>query len=777
MPAAAAPAVKTLCALCGLDAGLSPIVEADRRFCCPGCQSVYAVLRQSGQSLEFAAPAPAGAEAGEILELALTVDGMWCTSCAWLLERALRAERGVLRADALFTSDLVKVSFYPRYLPPARIRERIAQLGYRVSGQAAPDRYRSAQRDLHLRLGVAGFLWLNVMTLSMIFYVGYFEPVAPSMNRYIPLLLAALTAPAVFYSAWPVLRAAAAGLREGVLRMEALLSLGILAAYGYSTALAFAGGTHYYFDTACAIITFVLGGKLIEAGAKERTARAVALLHQMMPRKARLAGDGERERFVAVEQLAPGDCFFVKPGERIPADGIVDGGQSLVDESVITGESRPLARGPGDPVVGGSLATSGALTVRATQPAGRGTLHDMIQTVERALNSRSRIERTVDRVARAFVPAVMLIAAAAFLYWRHDPSQALINSISVLVIACPCALGLATPLAISAAVGAASRHGILINHADVFENASGIDTVVFDKTGTVTEGRFRMVHFASAGASEREALERIAPLEAASEHPLARAVLDRAAELGIPSPPPAGGVERVPGQGLRRGDIFVGSAQLAGAVPDSKALDWQRQGLTTLYAGWGGQVRATFALGDRIRQDAPSVFAALHRQGLDTAILSGDAVATTAAAAGVLGARRFQAEVTPDGKLAHLAALQATGRRVAMIGDGINDAPALAAANLGIAMGTGAALAMEAAPVVLMTPSLESVPAVFDLAAQTIRAVRRNLFWAFIYNTAGISLAVAGILNPILAAGAMLLSSLSVTIQSARLGRWQPPSG
>lgn len=801
------------CSLCGLPAGSTVYKGAfdgiDKLFCCHGCLHVYTILRESGALAEGVDPRdtdlfrkslqaglisrPDGAETeaepeGEAMELALQVDGMWCASCGWLIEHMLLREKGVVSAEVLFTSDLVKVRYLPQRMPPGRIQERIERLGYRASdykpgAERADD---GRRRDLQLRLGVAGFVWMNVMTLSSVFYVSYFEAIADSMRAYLPWVLMVLTAPAVFYSAWPVLRLAGLGLREGVLRMEALLSLGILAAYGFSVAQAFAGGPHFYFDTACAIITFVLIGKLLEAGAKERAARAVTLLHRMMPRKARMMDADGRERWVAVERLARGAAFVVKPGERVPADGRVSKGRSLLDESVITGESRPVERVPGDPIVGGSLNVSGVLTVTAAEVGEDGTLQRMIRAVELALASRARVERRVDRVTAIFIPAVLALAVATFVGWRYfggaDNSTALLQAIAVLVVACPCALGIATPLAISSAISAASRHGILINNADVWETVDGIRTVVFDKTGTVTSGEFRMVR--CAGLPEETVLQWVGPVEVMSEHPLARAIVDRAVELRL-SFQPSPDVLRYDGMGVSGSvlgqEVFAGNARLAllfaGRIPgglSSAAEGWQKEGLSAVYVGWGGEVRAVICCGDAIRSDAREAFRALRAKGLQTLVLSGDATATTAAVSREVGATTFEAEVLPEGKAEFIRRLQVSRGAVAMVGDGVNDAPALAQATLGIALGSGAALAMQAAPVVLMTSSLRRVGDTFDLAARTVATVRRNLFWAFAYNVAGISLAVMGVLTPLWAAGAMIISSISVIVQSARLARWEP---
>lgn len=808
----AAPAMTGLhCQLCGLPPGTTvykgQFDGLEKLFCCHGCLHVFTILRESGalqpgvdprdtelfrRSLEAGLVSQTEKEApaeelGEALELALQVEGMWCASCAWLIEHMLRKEGGVLAAEVLFASDLVKVRYLPQRMPPGRIRERIERLGYKVS-EYKPGAERAddgRQRDLQLRLGVAGFVWMNVMTLSSVFYVSYFESIADSMRSYLPWVLTALTAPAVFYSAWPILRLAGIGLRERVLRMEALLALGILAAYSFSVFQAFAGGNHFYFDTACAIITFVLIGKLLEAGAKARAARAVTLLHRMMPRKARVM-DGARERWVAMEQLETGTAFVVKPGERSPADGIIAAGRSLVDESVITGESRPLERKPGDVLVGGSMNISGVLTVTASQVGEDGTLARMIRAVERALASRARVERRVDRVTAIFIPVVLALAVATFLGWRYaggEPVQtAMLHAIAVLVIACPCALGIATPLAISSAVAAASRHGILINNADVWETVDSVGTVVFDKTGTVTAGEFRMLR--SSGLAETELLRHVAPIEVMSEHPLGRAIVDRAVGLGMRFEP-GKDVLRYEGMGISGGvdgeEVFAGNQRLAllmaGRIPAilaTAAETWQHEGLSAVYVGWGGEVRGVLCCGDEIRPEARGAIGALKKKGLQTVILSGDSAGTTAAVSRKVAADCFEAEVLPEAKAEFIRRLQTARGAVAMVGDGVNDAPALAQATLGIAMGSGAALAMQAAPVVLMTPTLRRVGDTFELAERTVRTVRRNLFWAFAYNVAGITLAMAGVITPLWAAGAMIVSSVSVIVQSARLARWEP---
>ncbi len=783
------------CTLCGLDSGSSA-------FCCAGCENVYAILMESGvlasgqnfrdtplfqESLRLGLisnPAREDARAippdAETREQVFHLTGMWCTACGWLIEHSLTGVYGVRSAEVLFASDLLKVRYCPQYLPPGRIGERVARLGYRAEEYRGPQAATDAERNgLLLRVGIACFLWMNVMTFSLVLYASYFQHVTASFRHYIPFVLLALATPAVFYCAAPVLRIAWKGARLGVLRMESLLALGILTTYGYSAARAFSGNPHVYFDTVCALVALVLAGKLIERGAKERSARAVTLLYRLMPNKARLLVEG-RERFVSVEALEAGALFRVKSGERIPADGVVVEGCSHADESVLTGESAPRPKAPGDPVVCGSLNTGGVLEIRATRVGDQSTLARMVRTVEQAAGGRTRIERAVDRIARFFIPAVLALAMATFAGWTlrtGQPAEALMHAISVLVIACPCALGIATPLALAAAVAAAARRGILVSDARVLETIHKVDLVVMDKTGTATEGVFTLLE--TAGDLSRMAA--LAALEARSEHPIGKAIVRHA---GAAEPMDVRDVTVHTGMGIsgRIGATryFIGNRALVELVgqairlpaPDA-ALDATSGAVPhsgpQVYFGWDGAVRGWMRFGDRVRPEAAALCAELRRRGIRTVLLSGDSRAATAAVARAMGADEWHAEATPEDKIETLRRYQRGGSVVAMLGDGVNDAPSLAQADLGIALASGADIAMHAAPLVLMNNSLAAVTETLDLARRTFRIVRQNLFWAFVYNLAGISLAVAGVLNPILAAAAMVLSSVSVIANSRRL--------
>jgi heavy metal translocating P-type ATPase len=772
------------CTLCGLPSG-------EAAFCCAGCENVYAILLESGvaasgqnfrdtelfrQSLKLGLISTGAEAAGqrpvpldaETREAVFHIGGMWCNSCGWLIEHALTKVRGIAAAEVMFASDLLKVRYCPQYVPRERIVERVASLGYRAAEYTGTSAPADAERkDLLLRVGIAAFLSMNVMTFSLVVYASYFEPITAGYGRYIPFLLMALATPSVFYCAAPVLRIAWAGARAGVLRMESLLAMGILMAYGYSVVQTFRGDNRVYFDTACAIVTLVLTGKVIERGAKQRAMRALTLLHRLMPSKARLMQDG-RERFVSVEALQPGAIFRVKSGERLPADGVVVEGRSHADESVLTGESAPVPKTVGDSVVSGSINTGGVLEVRATRVGAESTLARIVRTVEQAAASRTKMERSVDRVARLFIPAVLALAAITFAAWQihtGKPGTALMHAIAVLVIACPCALGIATPLALSAAVAAAARRGILVSDTRVLETIRGVHMVILDKTGTATRGEFALLE--SAGDTSR--LAELAAVEAWSEHPIAKAMAGEAAGL-----PPAQDVTVFPGRGIA-GSVngtryFLGNGALVEELA-AKSAEFPQLAGSLVYFGWDGQVRGALSFGDRVRPEAAALCADLRRRGIRTMLLSGDTRDSTAGIAGQIGADEWIAEALPERKVAIIGELQRQGTVVAMIGDGVNDAPSLAQADLGIALGSGADIAMQAAPLVLMGRSLAAVSETLDLARRTFSIVRQNLFWAFAYNVVGITLAMAGVLNPIMAAAAMVLSSLSVIGNSRRLAK------
>ncbi len=798
-----AAATELLCDLCGLDCGEQPYRQAQWHFCCLGCLNVYSILEESGvlasgidiretdlfrRSLELglistgggvprrkppsAGDAPTGQEVTE--ERLFHLSGLWCSACAWLIEHTLTKQRGVVSAEVYFVSDLLKLRYQPQYFPPSRVAELLHPLGYKAS-EYTPERSvaEEERKDLLMRMGVAAFLWVNVMGLNLSVYLGAFDSMPIAVKPYLPFVVMVLTLPVLLYSARPVFRLAWIGVRNRTLRMESLLSLGILSAFLYSVAESIRGGVHIYFDISCAITALVLIGKVIEQGAKHRAAKTIASLHRMLPTKVRFL-EGGKERFAPVDLLRADDRFLVKAGERIPADGVVVDGASEADESLLTGESEPVAKQAGDAVVAGSLNLSGVLQVRATTVGASSTIAQIVAAVERALSSRSELERKVDRVSRVFVPAVMILALAVSAFWALSglPAlDALLRSVTILVIACPCALGIGAPLALTAAVGAASRRGILLRDMQVLQSLGSLTTVVLDKTGTITDDQFSLIEAPAAD------LALLASLEGVSEHPLGRAVVRAAREKGLTLSDARdvtiekgiGIAGTVDGHAVRIGNRGA-FAQIPAAL-ETQAVDHEAKRRTVAFYSIDGIVRGLLVFGCALRSGAQATVDGLRRRGLDVLLVSGDSEATTAAVASEVGITTYHAATTPSGKARIVADLRAQGRSVAMIGDGINDAPALAQADLGIAMGSGADLAMHSASIVLLSSQLSRVLDAIDLSHRTVSVIRQNLFWAFFYNSVGIAFAAAGMLNPLIAAGAMVVSSLSVIGNSYRLSR------
>jgi len=611
-----------------------------------------------------------------------------------------------------------------------------------------------------------------------------------------------------FYrAAWHALKAASGN-------MELLVAIGTSAAWAMSTWLWWQSEpdqmVHLYYEASAVVITLVLLGKWLEARAKRQTTEAIRALYALRPALAHLLPDGvkrEAPQDVPVSELLPADRLLVKPGERVPADAVVEQGESALDESMLTGEPMPVPKQPGDRVTGGSLNGEGALQVRVMAVGAQSMLQRIIALVQDAQAGKAPVQRLVDRVAAVFVPVVLVVACLTFLVWwvwQGVPlEQAMLHAVAVLVIACPCALGLATPAAIMAGTGVAARYGILIQDAQALEVAHRVDTVAFDKTGTLTLGRPRLLRVLPAdGVDETAALQVAAALQAQSEHPLARAVLD-AAEFANTAAQTAEAVQAVPGRGtqgqVRNVPMFLGSRRWMeelgvdlgplGAMADA----CQSEGATVSVLASGVQTGAGLGVPDRLRALAVLVFADeakpgaaqaiadLRAQGLRLVMLSGDNRGAAEAMARRLGFRpeagEVLAEVLPGDKAVRVAELRRRGQVVAMVGDGVNDAPALAAADVGMAMANGQGgsdVAMHAAGMTLMRGEPRLVAAALDISRQTLRKIRQNLFWAFVYNVAGIPLAALGYLNPVLAGAAMALSSVSVVSNALLLKRWRP---
>jgi Cu+-exporting ATPase len=720
------------------------------------------------------------------VERSFGIEGMTCASCAARVERALARLPGVTSASVNLASERATLRGFGT-IDDAAVAAALSRAGYRLA--ETPDDAAEEERAAGARLARQRRELLIAFALTTPFLAGMAGlPFGLDLmpNGWVQLGLAV---PMLFWFGARFYRAGWAALRAGTGNMDLLVSLGTGSAFAMSVWLLLQhGGGHahgLYFEAAVVVLLFVMLGKYLEARAKRGTGAAIRALLELRPRTARLLAEDGTEREVPAASLAVGDRVAIRPGERIPVDGTVLSGEAGVDESALTGESRPVEKAPGARVATGTVVLDGRLVLRATAVGAETTLSRVAAAVAAAQASRAPVQKLVDRVSAVFVPVVIGLAALTLLGWLVAGAgfeAALLHAVAVLVIACPCALGLATPAAIMAGTGAAARAGILIRDADAIERARAVTLVAFDKTGTLTEGKPRLAALHPAeGMEAPAALALAAALQAGSEHPLARAVL--AAQGDAPFAK-ADAFRALPGRGVEGvvggRALALGSPRLLaerGADPGSLAIRAGAEAAEGRSLAWlleGGRVLALLSFEDAPKPGAAGAVAALRRMGVEVAMLSGDIAAAANAAAARLGIGTVAAEVLPEGKAAQLRGWQEKGSRVAMVGDGVNDAPALAVADLGIAMGTGTDVAIAAAGITLMRGDPGLVPASLDITRKTYGKVRGNLAWAFAYNLMGLPLAAAGLLSPPLAGAAMALSSVSVVANALLLARWTP---
>ncbi|GJO50905.1 putative copper-exporting P-type ATPase V [Mycobacterium marinum] len=665
--------------------------------------------------------------------------------------------------------------------PPeiTRLRAALDRIGYSpepdTATQLSPsEQARSGIRFWSRRAWLAWPLGLLASGLTMFF----------GAYPWAGWLAFAATIPVQFIAGWPFLVGAVQQARARSANMNTLISLGTLTAFIYSTYQLFAGGP-LFFDTAALIIAFVVLGRYFEATAHGKTREAISKLLEMGAKEARLIVDGE-EHLVPVDRVQVGDLVRVRPGEKIPVDGEVIDGRAAVDESMLTGESVPVEKGVGDRVAGATVNTDGLLTVRATAVGADTALAQIVRLVEEAQGGKAPVQRLADRVSAVFVPVVVGIAAATFAGWAllaANPVAGMTAAVSVLIIACPCALGLATPTAIIVGTGRGADMGILVKGGEVLEASKKIDTVVFDKTGTLTRAQMELTDVIAGKRRQPDAVLRIAAaVESGSEHPIGAAIVAGAREREL-EVPPATEFTNLAGHGVRGEvggkSVLVGRRKLVDEqhlrLPEqlaAAAADLEERGRTAVYVGQDGQVVGVLAVADTVKDDAADVVSQLHAMGLQVALITGDNARTAAAIAAQVGIDRVLAEVLPADKVNEVRRLQDEGRIVAMVGDGVNDAPALVQADLGIAIGTGTDVAIEASDITLMSGRLDGVVSAIELSRRTLRTIYQNLGWAFGYNTAAIPLAALGVLNPVVAGAAMGLSSVSVVTNSLRLRRF-----
>jgi len=722
--------------------------------------------------------------------VALRIEGMSCAACVARVEKALARVPGVNDVSVNLASEEARLHRTPGMADTPALVAAVAAAGYgarpkqEMTPAAADAAARAAERREWLLFMLGAALTVPLLLPMAAMLVGT-DWALPGVMQWALATPVQLVVGARFYrNGWRAARAASGN-------MDLLVALGSSAAYGLSVyeLLAHAGmNEHLYFEAGAAVITLVTLGRVLERRARRRTTRALRALLALRPETARVERGGS-EGEIALAALRPGDIVVARPGERIAADGTIIDGESAVDESLVTGESVPMAKGAGDRVVGGSLNGEGRLRIRVAAVGGDTTLARIIALVEGAQASKAPVQRLADRVSAVFVPIVLAVAAATLAGWLvagAAAESAIIAAVSVLVIACPCALGLATPTAIMVATGAAARAGILVEDAEALEAAARVSAVVFDKTGTLTEGRPRLLEVLPISGEEGALLALVAAAQQGSEHPLARALIAAANERGLALAPVAL-FRALPGRGIdatvsgRR--VIVGSRRLMAemnvplALLDALAAAPAAQGLGLLYAAEIAQTArplGVLAAGDEVRPSAAAAVRNLRERGIGVSLLTGDSEIVARAVARAVGIEDVQAGVLPADKAEAVRRLQGAGRVVAMVGDGINDAPALAAADLGIALAAGTDVAAAASGITLMRPDLSLVPAALGLARLGVARIRENLFWAFAFNVVGIPLAALGVLSPVLAGAAMAFSSVSVVANSLRLRHWRP---
>ncbi len=773
-------AVKQIhCDLCGLST-THPLANAvGELFCCPACLEVSELLAEPGN--EGSTRAAAEITNGEMETTAVSLSGLWCPSCAWLINERLDRTAGVQSADVNFMRREAQITYDPTQTTPRQITRSIRRFGY--GARLADDKPYNEEEGQWDRLLIAGVLVMHIMVLSFMLYIrewtGHASPDTEWLADIFRLMIAVISVPVILLIGLPILRAGAASLIRGRPNTHTLIAIGAFAAVGLSVRNMLAGQPGVYFDTAAVLLFLVAVGHWLELRAQKESGRAVEQLWQQIPQEATwLTPDGWQT--TPVDAVQRGARVRVRPGERFPVDGLVASGEGDVDTSVVTGEPDPTPQRAGDEVLAGTVNLDGAFEVIATAVGAETVIGQIGRLLHQALWQRAPSEKMADKLAARLVPLAVVLSLLTFAFWtwQADVETGLVNALSALLIACPCALGIATPLTLWVGLGRATEAGVILRYTGVLERLAEVKQIFFDKTGTLTQRPIRLQEIASEGQDETELLQRVVAVESYSEHPLGQAIVnDTKAQFTFdPVSFAVKNFQMLPGQGVcaevKNDRVWIGNGRLMqiqelilSSTLQTTATTWQEAGLRVVYVGWNGRVRGLLGLGETMRPEAAAAIAQLQAQALAVAVLTGDGIS-----AGERWSQRLNipvyAEQRPQDKVAHIQAATAV---TAMVGDGINDGPALAAAAVGLAVRQGTDIAQSAADAILLHDDLRVVPWLLNLAHVAMRKVRQNLFWAVGYNAIGLILAITGLLQPAVAALLMVFSNIIVTTNALHL--------
>lgn len=796
------------CSHCGISfrwKAITIIGNDDRSmFCCRGCLGAHRMICDAGlgnyyQRTDRATPTvlstlPASfnnadlarhlVPEGDLCRIDILIGGISCPSCVWLLERMLGRVPGVEHVGISYSGGIASLRFDHEQVAPLELFSTISRLGYVPRPYSADQSEKEARRerdDLLLRFGTALFLTMQLMAYSYALYAGYFQGMGEGMKRFLQYVSLLVTTPVVFYSGWPLIVGAWRSLKTAAPGMDLLIAMGALSAWLYSAWALFAG-EETYFESAAMIVTFVLIGRLLELSVRRRAMSGISSLYAAAPQRATLLAEGG-SRTVDVGEIRPGELLLVRQGERFPVDCLIIEGETEVDQSLATGESRPVLVVCGDEVRSGCVNVAAPVTVQALRPAGQSYLMRVAALVQMAQAGKPKLQQLADRVSSRFVPAVILLAllvcAGRLLYFGESAGAAIMAALSVVLIACPCAMGLAVPAAVLAACSRSASLGIILRGGDVIERLASVDTALFDKTGTVTCGHPGVIRLDTYfGYDEAAVLQAVATVEEPASHPLARAIVQHAAEQGY-RPEPCRDFRAVPGRGIS-GVLHDGESVLCGSVSflleQGISLEIDRQfdsSATAVLIAIDGRLAGRILLSDRLREGASTVIAGLAAERMDIRIISGDHQTTVDRIAADIGVASARGGMTPDQKLQYVIELHQRGRRVLMVGDGVNDAPALAAATVSCSLSGSSDIALENADLIITGSDLSRIATAYRISRATMKIIKQNLAWAFVYNIIGIPLAMTGLLTPVYAAVAMTASSLLVSLNSLRLMRFK----